>query len=51
MDKAKGGQDQGWEVGMWRWVGQEASGGGEIATTVLEQLKIDFKKGHHYTFS
>ena len=34
MDKAKGGYDQGWEVGM---AGVGGSGGGEMEITVLEQ--------------
>ena len=34
MDKAKGGWDQGWEVGM---AGLRGSGGGKTETTVLEQ--------------
>ena len=34
MDKTKGGQDQGWEVGM---AGVKGSGGGEMETTILEQ--------------
>ena len=34
MDKAKGGQDQEWEVGM---PGVGGSGGGKMETTVLEQ--------------
>ena len=37
-DKAKGGQDQGWEVGMG---GAEESGGGKMGKTVLEE---QFKK-------
>ena len=34
MDKAKGGTDRGWEVGM---AGVGGSGGGEMETIVLEQ--------------
>ena len=34
MDKTKGGQDKGWEVGM---AGVEGSGGEQMETTVLEQ--------------
>ena len=34
MDNAKGGQDQGWEVGMG---GAQGSGGGKMKRTVLEQ--------------
>ena len=34
MDKAKGGQDQGWEVGM---AGVGGSGAGKVEITVLEQ--------------
>ena len=34
MNKTKGGQDQGWEVGM---AGEQGSGGGKMETTVLEQ--------------
>ena len=34
MNKAKGGQDQGWEVGM---TGVGESGGEKMETTVLEQ--------------
>ena len=34
MDKAKGGQDQGWELEM---VEAGGNGGGEMKTTVLEQ--------------
>ena len=34
MDKTKGGQEQGWEVGM---AGGEGSGGEKMETTVLEQ--------------
>ena len=41
MDKTKGEQDQGWEVGMAD-VGR--SGGGEMETTVLEQQQKNVKK-------
>ena len=41
MDKAKGGQDQGQEVGM---AGVGVSGGGEMETTVLEQQEKKEKK-------
>ena len=34
MDKTKGGQDRGWEVGM---AGVWGSGGRKMETTVLEQ--------------
>ena len=34
MDKTKGRQDQGWEVGM---AGGGESGGGKLETTVFEQ--------------
>ena len=40
MDKTKGGQDQGWEVGMMAGVG---GSGGKMETTVLEQ-QLNLKK-------
>ena len=46
MDKAKGGWDWGWEVGM---AGVGGSGGGKMETTVLEQqLKKERKKNSNF---
>ena len=41
MDKTKGWQDQGWEVGM---AGVGGSGGGEMETSVLEQQLVKVNK-------
>ena len=54
MDKAKEGQDQGWEVGM---AGVEGSSRGKMETTVLEQqykktkLMIKIRQRHNHSKS
>ena len=45
MDKAKGGQDRGWEVGM---AGVGGSAGGKMEITALEQQLKKGKKNYGF---